>query len=206
MVPNAAENYLDAATTVSDMVAKISPDAWDGTGLGEWDLRSLVGHTSRALITVLTYLHRPADHADHASSQDYYAAGLRRGQSVDEQAVLERGRQAGRELGPDPAEGFRPLLERVSDEIASADMRALITTIAGGMSVETYLSTRTFELVVHGLDIAAAADLPVSFAPATLDEVCQLAARIAVRVGSGPLVLRALTGRADLPGGFSIVG
>ncbi len=37
-----AENYLQAAATVSDIVARVNPDTWDGAGLGSWDLRSLV--------------------------------------------------------------------------------------------------------------------------------------------------------------------
>ena len=37
-------------------VDRIPADAWDGPGLGEWDLRALVGHASRSLVTVLTYL------------------------------------------------------------------------------------------------------------------------------------------------------
>jgi len=40
--------------------AAIVGDRWDRPGLGEWDVRSLVGHTSRALLTVETYLARPA--------------------------------------------------------------------------------------------------------------------------------------------------
>lgn len=72
--------------------------------------------------------------------------------------------------------------------------------------VTAYLPTRTFELVVHGMDIANAADMPIHFSPAVLDEACQLAARIAVRIGRSPEVLLALTGRISLPSGFSVVG
>ena len=36
----------------------------------------------------------------------------------------------------------------------------VISTIFGGMRLSDYLPTRTFELVVHGLDIARAAQLP----------------------------------------------
>ena len=35
-------------------------DRWDAPGLGEWDVRALVGHTSRSLLTVEAYLGQPA--------------------------------------------------------------------------------------------------------------------------------------------------
>ncbi|UIJ35689.1 maleylpyruvate isomerase N-terminal domain-containing protein [Allobranchiibius sp. GilTou73] len=200
-----AESYLQAAASVVDLVGRIGPDAWDGPGLGDWDLRSLVGHTGRALTTVLTYLHQPAERIDQASPETYFAHVLPSGRQVDPGAVLERGRQAGRALGDDPAAGFGALVDQVGAELASADPAAVITTIAGGMTVDAYLPTRTFELVVHGLDIGAAADLPTTFTPASLNETCALAGRIAARAGRGPQMLRALTGRADLPPGFSIV-
>jgi len=64
---------LEAATTFADPVGNIDPSAWSGPGLGVWDLRALVGHTSRALVTVLTYLDQPADTEAIDSPERYYA-------------------------------------------------------------------------------------------------------------------------------------
>ncbi|WP_457206920.1 hypothetical protein, partial [Nocardioides sp. P5_C9_2] len=47
----AAEWFVHTAALVGDR--------WDHDGLGEWDVRALVGHTSRAFLTVETYLARP---------------------------------------------------------------------------------------------------------------------------------------------------
>lgn len=52
---------------------EIPADAWDGPGLGEWDLRALVGHTSRSLITVSTYLKTTAEREDITTPHGYYA-------------------------------------------------------------------------------------------------------------------------------------
>jgi hypothetical protein len=71
-----------------------------GTGLGEWDVRSLAGHTSRALVTVETYLARPASAADLASATGYFRST--RAAAADA-AVVARGRDAGAALGSDPA-------------------------------------------------------------------------------------------------------
>ena len=66
--------FAEAAAALGQLVRAIPPDAWDGPGLGEWDLRSLVGHTSRSLITVETYLGQPANSEDVPSAAAYYSA------------------------------------------------------------------------------------------------------------------------------------
>jgi len=81
--------YFEAATRFADLVGNIDPSAWSGPGLGVWDLRALVGHTSRALITVLTYLDQPADAEAIDSPERYYALAAR--QSTDAGAIAERG-------------------------------------------------------------------------------------------------------------------
>jgi hypothetical protein len=49
-------------------------DRWDAPGLGEWDVRALVGHTSRAMLTVEAYLAKPAEQVDMLSAPLYYRA------------------------------------------------------------------------------------------------------------------------------------
>ena len=70
-------------------------------------------------------------------------------------AVADRGRAAGQALGENPAEFVDALAQGVLAQLDTAG-NPLIQTAAGGMRLESYLSTRTFELVVHSLDIAAA--------------------------------------------------
>ena len=64
--------FASAARTFARQVADIADDQWDGPGLVEWDLRSLVGHTSRSLITVSTYLQTTAEREDIATPEEYY--------------------------------------------------------------------------------------------------------------------------------------
>ena len=45
--------FADAAGWFVRTAALVG-DRWDRPGLGEWDVRALVGHTSRALLTVET--------------------------------------------------------------------------------------------------------------------------------------------------------
>jgi hypothetical protein len=72
----------------------------------------------------------------------------------------------------------------------------LITVIGGaGIRLHTYLPTRTFELAVHGLDIARAVDISIALPADVLEEATALAAHIAAAEGNGETVLLALTGR-----------
>src|SRR3954453_13442881 len=51
--------FADAAEWFVRTAALVG-DRWQRPGLGEWDVRALVGHTSRSLLTVEMYLARPA--------------------------------------------------------------------------------------------------------------------------------------------------
>jgi uncharacterized protein (TIGR03083 family) len=199
---NVRQTFTEAARTFTDLVRRIPANRWDGPGLGEWDLRSLVGHTSRSLITVETYLGQRADTEEVPSPAAYYVAIA----GTDHAAVAIRGVEAGRALGEQPAEFVDALAKRVLAQVEFAG-NPLIHTAAGGMRLESYLSTRTFELVVHSLDIAAALpDVePPEFSDQLLSEVARVAATAGVLLGQGVEMLRALTGRGTLSPGFSMV-
>jgi uncharacterized protein (TIGR03083 family) len=197
--------FASAARSFAALVRDIPVDGWDGPGLGDWDLRSLVGHASRSLITVSTYLQTTAEREDVATPHEYYALVNPSALGIDPAAVVERGRQAGADLGDDPATAVDGLVDRVLGELAGIDDR-LIQVIGGrGIRLFTYLPTRTFELAVHGLDIAGAVGIPFRLPTDVLDEALVLAGRIAAFSGQGETVLLALTGRAALPPLFSVV-
>jgi uncharacterized protein (TIGR03083 family) len=197
--------YATAARSFARLVDAIEDGQWDGPGLGEWDLRSLVGHTSRSLTTVATYLLTTAEREDIASARDYYVRANAAAAAMGQSAVAERGRKAGRDLGVDPAAAVDTLVESVLDQLANAE-DGLIHVIGGlGIRLSEYLPTRTFELAVHSLDIAAAVDISFTLPDEVLCEATALAARIAVALGDGPTVLNSLTGRTSLPPSFSVV-
>ena len=192
--------FADAAQWFVRTAAVVG-DRWDRPGLGEWDVRALVGHTSRSFLTVETYLDRPAAQVEVASAADYFrttravAAGP---------AVTARGRDAGAALGSDPAAAVAEIAARVLRLLDARDGTELLTTIVGGMRLRDYLPTRTFELAVHTSDLATALeeppDVPVTAAAQALRIVTDLAL---VDGRAGPLLLAA-TGRPALPG-FSVL-
>jgi hypothetical protein len=196
--------FLSAAETYVALVGAIPTDRLAQPGLGDWDLRALVGHTSRSLVTVETYLDQPATVVVVPSAADYYLAIARAG-GAGGPAIVERGRQAGLALGDDPASSVSALAARVRERLAGVGAAYVLTTIAGGMRLDEYLRTRTFELVVHGLDIAAASGVVPAFDQGPLVDAATLAAEVAALSGRAPDLLLAATGRRPLPEGFTVV-
>ena len=203
MIP---QNYPAAARAFAGLVRTIPESRWSSPGLGEWDVRALVGHTSRALATVVGYLPMMASREDVGSPWQYYAE-FRTGRfATDPAAIVERGRQAGAALGENPADTVDALVEEVLGRLDVVTGDPLIAVIGGlGIRLSTYLATRTFELAVHSLDIAAATEIVFALPDEVLEETTQLAMRIACTLGDGAMVLHALTGRRRLPESFSIV-
>lgn len=199
MVPGAA-TYLAAARHFREVLARIPDSAWNEPGLGDWNVRTLAGHTSRALITVLTYLERPAENVDVGSTAEYYS-GLDFTSSPD---ITARAVAAGEDLGPAPLETVDRLLAQLESVVPVVSDR-VIETIAGGMRFSDYLPTRIFELAVHSLDLAAACGVPASLPLEVEKAATNVAVEIAAARGEGSLLLLALTGRTPLPPGFSVV-
>lgn len=195
--------FVSAATAFADLVALIPATSWDGPGLGDWDLRSLVGHTSRSLITVSSYLRIPAEREDVTGPAHYYA--LLRGYAAGSPDIVERGREAGRVLGADPSAKVTELLHQVLTDLDGAG-DPLIAVIGGlGIRLSNYLPTRVFELTVHSLDIARATGIDFAPPEQALEAATVLAAQISALTGQAAAVLTALTGRGALPAGFSVV-
>jgi len=175
---------------------------WGEPGLGEWDVRALVGHASRSLITVETYLQQPADTIVVDSAAGYIQATR---EIAAGPAVAERGRAAGQALGDDPATSVAELADRVLRLVDGCDGTETLTTIVGGMVLAAYLPTRTFELAVHTTDLAAALDLPADVPADAAAQALALIADVAIGDGNAGRLLLALTGRPVPPGGLSVL-
>jgi uncharacterized protein (TIGR03083 family) len=193
--------FSDAAGWFVDTTALVG-DRWHRPGLGEWDVRALVGHTSRSLLTVEAYLARPAGAVEIGSAVEYFRATSAMAAGA---AVAERGREAGVALGAAPADAVAEIARRVLALVGSTDGSELVTTIAGGMRLRDYLPTRTFELAVHTADLATSLGVPPDVPATAAAEALRLVTDLAVAGGrAGPLLLAA-TGRPGLPPGFSVL-
>ena len=198
--------FESAAEAFLDLVEKVPLPSYAGPGLGDWDLRSLVGHTGRSLTTVATYLATRADAVVVTTPASYFAIASRTfGNDVDG-AIAQRGVDAGLSLGDDPVIALRASYAAATAALDALDgMDPVVDTAVGGMRVSDYLPTRTFELTVHSLDVARATGLPFTPPADALGAALGLAAASALDLGTGSDVLLALTGRQPLPPGCSVV-
>ena len=94
-------------------------------------------------------------------------------------------------------------LGAVGGAVMASIVSQILDQITALEGLRDYLPTRIFELVVHGLDIAAVVPVPWTPPPAALAEAVAVATEVAVRRGEGTILLRLITGRE--PGGISIV-
>ena len=197
------EAFTQAVPIFVSTVARIPADAWDKPGVGEWTVRDLTGHASRAISTIESYTAtrstKPITGYNPGSSTSAAAhAALHK-------AVAERGREAGRALGEDPASAVRELAARVLAKLPTIDDDFPVETPFGVLSLRDYLPTRVVELVVHTLDLGRATGIAVEIPDALLNETIASLGRNAVRQGNGIALIEALTGRMPLSGGFSVV-
>jgi hypothetical protein len=204
--------FVSVTTGIAERAAEES-GVWTEVGLGEWTVRDLVGHTSRALFTIENYLDLAAEKdaggtaapVEVTSPAAYYDRALAAGTP---EVIAQRGRETAAALGDRPAAAVAAIAARVLARVATLDGSEPADTPAGRIRIMEYLPSRTVELTVHTSDLlqsqgvpAAEQTVPEAAAAATLHVLADLAAQKGV---SAPL-MRAATGRAPLPAGFTVL-
>ena len=205
MVPvSSAALFARSASSFVELLGQIHDDQWELPGLGVWTVRSLAGHTARAILTVESYLaqEEPSD-VTIPDATAYYSSVYP--QFTDAASVAARGVEAGVWLGSDPAAQVSSALTRTLAEVDSQPANRIVSIGGMGILLTEYLRTRVLELVVHTIDLTRATGLPHSLPTATIAEALALASATAAQKGEGETVLLALTGRVELPAGFSVV-
>ena len=183
--------YRDASRFLVEAVRAVPDSGWDAPGLGDWNVRELVGHANRGHTTVADYLVRPQQPEPPGST--YFS----------DEAIAARGREAVRALGADPAGAVAAASTAVVELIEQSPPDAKIGSPAGTMTLAQFLPSRTAELTIHALDIVRAIGADLSAPPTALYEsLVYVAQRAAGK--SGQDVLLALSGRAPLPAGYSV--
>ena len=204
-------HFLTASQAFITLVKEIPEDAWNAPALGVWTVRDLVGHASRAISTVEDYLARDAAGPAITDPVEYFLLALADADDParklnQDAAIASRGVEAGLQLGKDPAKALEELAARVGARVQSTGDSELLGTPVGPMTLAGYLPTRTFELAVHGCDLARALDVsPPGLLHAGIASACELAGRIAARRSSAASLLLLITGRTGLPKGTGIL-
>jgi uncharacterized protein (TIGR03083 family) len=191
--------FETAVEAFVEVVGEIDAGSWESHGLGEWTVRDLVGHASRAMLTIELYLARQSG---EIAIGDAVAYLLGAGQAVEaaRESVAQRGRDAGAALGAEPAVTVREIAERVIALVERTADDATCVTPFGTITLGDYIETRSFELTVHTLDCCQA--LGIAPPDELAGAVTACLGLLAEAIGETPKaaeVLLALTGRRSLP-------
>lgn len=197
--------FAAAATAFCGITRDIPENAWGAVGLGEWDIRTLVGHTTMAVGAVSNCLTVAAEREDIPSAAAYYGAIRHFAKTAGANELNTKlSRRAADDLGPDPVAAVDRIVRQALSDLEGAEDR-VVGVFGGvlGIRLSSFVPTRIFELAVHSLDIARATGIPLVLPAAVIAETTMLAAKIAVESGHGAEVLLSLTGREPLAPGFS---
>ena len=79
-------------------------------------------------------------------------------------------------------------------------------TPVGGIRLIDYLPTRTFELIIHTMDLAKAVGVDASPPDRGMETTLGILGQMALYRGNAPSLVLAATGRGSLPDGFTVLG
>ncbi len=201
---SSAALFSRSASSFLEVLGQVRDDQWELPGLGVWSVRSLAGHTARAILTVENYLEQEEpDELSIESAEAYYTSIYP--QLGGAEGIAARGVEAGIWLGDDPVAQVAAALSRARALIEAQPEGRLVSIGGMGIRLSEYLRTRVLELVVHTIDLSRATAIPHSLTDEAISTTLHLVATTAASHGDGEAVLLALTGRAPLPEGFSVV-
>ena len=198
------ETYLESGEFFGGIVDQVDIDGWDSPALGEWCMRDLAGHTYRSFTTILSYSAKPGDKVDMERPVDYFLKAFEG--LANPKEVAKRGRAAGLEIIDDPrlmVRGFAMYVKNKLDELSDDHIMA---TPIGGIRLIDYLPTRTFELIIHTMDLAKALGVDAEPPANGMEATLQILGQIALHRGHASDLVLAATGRNGLPDGFSVLG
>ena len=143
---------------------------WDApSGIGEWTVRELAGHTLRAYSTIETYLAaEPRRQPTIDGPTQYYRVGL--SAPGTHEGVAARGREAGAAL-TEPVAQAEATAARVLALVESLPTDTVVHLLLGQMALGDYLDTRTIEVTIHTLDLRRAVGLSLD-APEAAVQLC----------------------------------
>jgi uncharacterized protein (TIGR03083 family) len=179
------------------VVDDVGSDGWERPALGEWNVRELVGHTSRNCLLITDYLDVGSTGQVVVGPFAFWNAVLSKERSAVHASIAEQAAEQALSLGPDVAASMRELIERTIQLVDRAsDTAALRFGSAGTLALIDLLPSRVVEFVGHGLDICHAigrehADLP--------PDTARFAAVLLASRGDPVAITQALLGRNGSP-------
>lgn len=198
--------FTEATQFVIGLADLVDDSQWSSPALGDWTVRELLVHASRAGSTISAYADEPAQRS-LSSAAGYYLAVL--GVDGMHEGVAERARAQAEELDEPVPDHLRRVFAEAEQTLQRTPAARVLGTLAGGITLEDYLPTRIVELVVHGIDLAGAIGVEPEVPREPMQVTLETLAELAVCRPGAPdpvVVVRAMTGRGSLPEGTNLLG
>ncbi len=148
---------------IAATLADITPDAWSGPGLGEWNLHELTVHLIGSAARLSEYAQQPLTGDEPVCDRvEYWRMDL----VAEAPAVAERARQRAAGIPPERVTtAFDEAWSATAEVVRTRGPAALVNTLRGPMRMDEYLATRVVEMCIHHIDVRSALDLPAAATP-----------------------------------------
>lgn len=204
------EFFLETGAVAARLLGSEATTArWDDpSALEGYTVGGLAGHLARGVLTVDTYLARPAPSPETATTDaaGYFVALVRDHDPVESElhrAVRKRGRRAAADGPAALSAAVTDALQRLRPRLSDVDHdRPVAVRDDLCLPLDQYLRTRLVELVVHLDDLATSVGRPVAagIPDAAYEVAAEVLVRLAVLREGGPAVVRSLARRERHPG------
>lgn len=205
--PHGAEvsTLTAAAAAFCALTRDIPENSWGAAGLAQWDIRTLVGHTTMAVEAVSHCLTVAAKREDIPNAAAYYVAIQHFSQTAGaDEFKTKLSRRAADDLGADPVATVEDIVRQALSDLQGTQDR-LVGVLGGvlGIRLSSFIPTRILR-ACGAQPRFRTGDRNTAQLPAdVITEAAMLATGIAVESGHGGVVLLSLTGRTSLAPGFS---
>ena len=175
----------------------VRPEQWSAPGLGLWNVRQLVGHSTINATMILDALDSSRTSGRAVGPFAFWDGVLAESREAVHARIGAAAADASNRLGNEPGPAVRQLIDRSIDIVVAASEMSLVSFgSAGSIALADFLPSRIVEFVAHGLDLCRAIGRDSDDAP--LDAL-RLSASWLAGYGDPVKVVELLLGRSGSP-------
>ncbi|MGK5682613.1 maleylpyruvate isomerase family mycothiol-dependent enzyme [Actinoplanes sp. URMC 104] len=193
--PSVLDAFRDEAAAFVSALQTLPRTAWERpTRCEPWRIRELVGHVVTALGRVPQSVALRAPLRAAVTAVEYFRNDHRFSSAANAERV-----QIAASVPTADADALRAAARLVVTTCeAEPPARVVETRHGDAMLLSEFLLTRLFELAIHGLDVADAANVPPWLTPAAAHHLKLMLFTVEPSPGDDAALLRRATGRAPL--------
>jgi hypothetical protein len=203
--------YLDVAQAAATLLAapEVAANWEQPSALAKLSVRGLAGHLAAQVFFIQSVLAEPAATEPVITLDEYYAQAAWIGTDLDtefNQGIRDGGEAAAADGPEQLAARTAACVEELRTSLPAAPDKPVRRPTWGpySVSLDTFVTSRILELIVHSDDLAHSVAVPTpEFPAAAIEAVIDVLTRIALRRHGQTAVLRALSRSERAPASIS---